>query len=333
MIGHKFLKGLLYISIACELVSSAGIGIAMFFHREHSFSILFNGMGTGHGAGWLWSPFLLVIGYVGYSFVGFEAAGSIAEEVKESRKVLPKATVLSLLVAGILVMFAALGLVLSIPDLGDVLSGKDTNPIATTLKTHLGSGWGRVFLVFLAIGFTASMIAVQAAVSRALWASARAKELPAARVLSKLSGKERLPRVVIGMTAIIAIILIFVLRNSRAYTLLLNASTAGIFGSYLLPVVAAAYRRFRGQWVPGEISMGRWATFITYGAAIWLTLDVINIAWPRNAYAGDTLYNWSILLAIGVLGVLGYIISSFVFRQGTEASAAELEPPLAAAED
>ncbi|MEI7779456.1 MAG: APC family permease [Actinomycetes bacterium] len=333
MIGSKYLRALLYISVTCELLSSAGIGVAMFFHREHSFKILFNGMGTGHGSGWIFTAFLAVVGFVGFSFVGFESAGSIAEEVKESRRVLPKAIVLSLAAAGVLVMFASLALVLSIPDLSAVLAGTDTNPIANTLVVHLGSGWGRIFLAFLAIGFTASMIAVQASVSRAIWASARAREMPFSHILDRLSGKERLPRIVIGITATIAVVLMFILRSPKAYTLLLNASTAGIFASYLLPVVAAAVYRRRGRWTPGPVSMGKFGTTVTYVAAFWITLETINIAWPRNSYAGNTLFNWSIVLAIVVLGALGWIISSFVFRSGAEAMTAELEPDLSKTED
>jgi len=36
--------------------------------------------------------------------------------------------------------FASLGIVLSVPDIGAVISGHDVNPIATTLETRLGSG-------------------------------------------------------------------------------------------------------------------------------------------------------------------------------------------------
>src|SRR5690348_13769651 len=126
MIGSKLLKTLLYISMTCELIASLGIGIALlFFHRTHSFSFLFTSAGTGHGGHWLFSSFFGVVAFIGFSFLGFESAGSIAEEVQEARKVLPKAISLSLLAAGILVMFASLGIVLSIPDIGAVISGQD----------------------------------------------------------------------------------------------------------------------------------------------------------------------------------------------------------------
>ncbi len=218
MVGSKFLRGLLYVSMTAELISSLGIGVALlFFHRTHSFSFLFSGAGTAHGAGWLFGPFLAIVAFIGFSFVGFESAGSIAEEVQGARHVLPKAISLALLSCGLLVMFATLGLLLALPDLGAVLSGKDTNPIATTLETRLGSGTGRALLVMLTIGFTASMIAVQAAVSRAIWASARARELPASGLLGRLSGPERLPRHVIGLTCIVAGILVFIHNAERVH--------------------------------------------------------------------------------------------------------------------
>lgn len=326
MIGSKFLRGLLYVSMTAELIASAGIGIALlFFHRTHSFSSLFSGAGTAHGSGWLFGPFLTIVAFIGFSFVGFESAGSIAEEVKGARHVLPKAISLSLLAAGLLVMLATLGLLLSIPDLGAVLTGKDTNPIATTLEARMGAGTGRVLLVALTVGFTASMIAVQAAVSRAIWASARARELPMANLLARLSGRERLPRHVIGLTCIVAGVLLFI-HNANVFTLLLSASTAGFFVSYALPVVAAAITRLRGRWTPGPVSMGRVAATVTFFAAIWMVAEIVNIAWPRNLYGGVWYLNWSIILVIAVLGAAGALVSAAVFRRGSEAVRAHFEP-------
>lgn len=48
--------------------------------------------------------------------------------------------VLSLAVAGALVMYACLGIILAIPSIPDVLSGKVADPISSTLETAVGSG-------------------------------------------------------------------------------------------------------------------------------------------------------------------------------------------------
>ena len=138
---------------------------------------------------------------------------------------------LCLVVGGVLVIFASLGLVLAIPDMSAVLSGKDTNPIATTLETSYGSGAGRTLLVALVIGFTSSMIAVQTAVTRAIWASARDRVLPGARLLGRLSGRENLPRYAIGLTFVVAGALLFA-GTSKVFTLLVSFSAFGFYLSY-----------------------------------------------------------------------------------------------------
>jgi amino acid transporter len=312
MLGGNVLKRLLYITLVCELIASVGIGTALlFFHKTQPLSVLFSGAGSGHGAPVLLGPFLGAMAFVGYSFVGFEAAGSIAEEVAESRHVLPKAMTLSLAVAGGLVIYACLGIMLAIPSVPDVLSGKIVDPISTTLEARLGSGFGRALLIVLTIGFTASLIAVQAAVSRAIWAAARDRVLPGSGALGKLSGKHRMPRRAIALTVLVAGPLPFI-SFSKIYTLLLSFSTAGFFISYLLPVLALAYVRLKGRWSPGPVSMGRWSGPVTYVASVWIVLETINIAWPRTLNSQWYL-NWGILLMTAILGVIGYVISKRIF--------------------
>ena len=313
MIGGSTLKRLLYITLTCELVASVGIGTALlFFHRTNSFSVLFHGAGSGTTPSLLLGPFLGAIAFVGYSFVGFEAAGSIAEEVKESRKVLPKAMVLSLAVAGVLVIYACLGISLSIPNIGAVLSGKVADPITSTLETRLGSGAGRTLLVVLTIGFTASLIAVQAAVSRAIWAAARDRVLPAADALGSLSGRHRMPRHAIALTVCISAPLPFI-SFSKIYTLLLSFSTAGFYISYAMPVLALAYMRLKKRWVPGPVSMGGWSGPVTYIAAVWIVFETINVAWPRSLNSQWWL-NWGLIIMTCVLGVIGIIMCNRIFR-------------------
>ena len=314
MLGGNLLKRLLYITLTCELVASLGIGIVLFFfHRTNSFSTLFHGAGTGHSPPLLLGPFLGAVAFVGYSFVGFEAAGSIAEEVAESRKVLPKAMVLSLAVAGCLVIFACLGISLSIPNIGAVLSGQVADPITSTLETRLGSAAGRIVLIVLTIGFSASLIAVQAAVSRAIWAAARDRVLPAADALGSLSGRHRMPRHAIALTVCIAAPLPFI-SFSKIYTLLLSFSTAGFYISYAMPILALAYVRLRKRWVPGPVSMGRWGGPVTFIAAVWIVFETVNVAWPRD-FNPQWWLNWGLIIMSVVLGVIGLVLCNRIFRR------------------
>ena len=317
MLGGNLLKRLLYITLTCELVASLGIGFVLFFfHRTNSFSTLFHGAGTGHSPPLLLGPFLGAVAFVGYSFVGFEAAGSIAEEVRESRRVLPKAMILSLAVAGCLVIFACLGISLSIPNIGAVLSGNVADPITSTLETRLGSAVGRIILVVLTIGFSASLIAVQAAVSRAIWAAARDRVLPAADALGALSGRHRMPRHAIALTVCIAAPLPFI-SFSKIYTLLLSFSTAGFYISYAMPILALVYVRLKKRWVPGPVSMGRWSGPVTFIAAVWIVFETVNVAWPRD-FNPQWWLNWGLILMTAILGVIGIVMCTRIFRGRTD---------------
>ena len=313
LIGGRLLSRLLYVTLTCELIASLGIGIVLlFWHRNQPFSVLFHGAGAGSSPSLLFGPFLGAVAFIGYSFVGFESAGSIAEEVKESRAVLPKAMTLSLAVVGGLVIFACLGIMLAIPSIPDVLSGKVADPISNTLETQLGSGFGRALLVALTVGFTASLIAVQAAVSRAIWAAGQDRVLPFADALGKLEGKHRMPRRAIALTVVVTGSLPFI-SFSKIYTLLLTFATAGFYISYALPVLALAYIRLRGRWVPGPVSMGRWGAPVTYAASVWIVAQSINIAWPRKLNS-EWYLNWGIVLTTAVLGAIGYVLSTRIFR-------------------
>ena len=331
LFGGRVLKTLIYIALACELIASAGIGIALLiFHRVNSLSVIFSGGGTAHGPHWLISAFLLPVAYIAYSFIGFEASASVGEEVNDAHRAVPKALMLALTSCGVLVILAALGLVLAIPDLPAVLSGKDTNPIATTLEHSFGSAAGRVTLVMLVVGFASSMIAVQTAVSRAIWASARDKALPGSALLGRLSGREAVPRYAIGLTFVVACVLVF-FGTTKAFALLVSFASFGFILSYYMPIVGLAYRRLRrsidlsGTW--GE----RWIGIVTGVAVVWLTAEIVNLVWPRAVYA-EWYLNWGVLIMTGVLGVVGGLLCWRVFpgeaaNEGSQAEATTVEAP------
>jgi len=334
LFGGRLLKGLIYIALACELVASAGIGLTLLIaHRINPLSVIFNTGGTGHGTAWLFGPFLLPVAYIAYSFIGFEAAASIGEEVAESRKVLPKAVILSLAVGGLLVILACLGLVLAIPDMSAAVSGKDPNPIATTLEHAYGSGAGRTLLIALAIGFTSSMIAVQTAVTRAIWASARDRLLPGDKLLGRLSGREHLPRYAIGLTILIAGGLIFA-GASKVFALLVSFSAFGFILSYYLPILALGYKQWRGQSPTDDAWGARWIRLVTAIAVVWLSAEIVNLLWPRPVNS-EWYLNWGSIIMTVVLGALGGLIALRNVRRGrgTAGPVQRAAPVAAEAED
>jgi amino acid transporter len=312
--GRVFLKIFLGLSIAAEVIGSVGLGTLLLVrYQVNPLSSLVHGAGTTHGAAWLGGPFIAAIAVVGWSFLGFESAGSIAEEVREPARNVPKAIFFALLAVGAVVLYSGLALALAVPHIGAVLAGQVPDPIGATLTAHLGSGAARGFEVLFLFGFLASFTAVQSAVSRCIWANARDRVLPGHTFLVKLTRNERLPYNAIAVTAVIAIVLQFI-SATKLYTVLINFTNAGFYTAFALPVLGAAYVRLRGQWNPGPWSLGRAGNLITYAAAIWLVAEIVNIAWPRVSLYGTGYLRWSVLIMMAVLGVAGAALNLWVFR-------------------
>lgn len=91
VVGRQVLKVMVIASITCEVIGSVGLGIVLLvFYRENPFSALFSSAGLPDAATWTSGPMLLAVAFVGWSFLGFEAAGSIAEEVEDPSATCPR---------------------------------------------------------------------------------------------------------------------------------------------------------------------------------------------------------------------------------------------------
>ena len=300
-------------SIGAEVLGSIGIGtVLLFFHNEQPLSSVFEdagAIGSGPG-GYLWAGFFGAVAFIGWTYVGFETAGSVAEETPRPRFDVPKAIILSLVAVAAVVSYASLALILAIPDFGAVLSGEVVDPVADTVTFQLGSGITKPLFVLFIIGFTASLLAIQTNCSRVMWAFARADVLPASGFLKKLSSGARLPVNTILTTGVIAA---HPAHHDPVRGRLPDADLDGHRG--LLPlvrdaVVAAMVTRLRGRWVQGEWNLGRWGMLVAIVASVWVVFEYFNIAWPR-AEGVPWYQDWAVFLMTGIiaaLGVLAYLL-------------------------
>lgn len=306
MIGRQVLKIMIVASIICEVVGSVGLGIVLLlFYRENSFSVLFQGLPDA-GA-WTAGPLLLAVAYAGWAFVGFESAGSIAEEVEDPERNVPKAIILGLLAVGLIVMFSSAALILAIPNLNEVLVQQEGDPVSGTLFAHFGEGIAKPLLIMFVIGFLSSFLAVQAAVSRCIWGAARDRGLPASRALGKLAGPERMPINAVALTAVVAGILIL-LAGSQFFNILVNFTTIGFYIAFGIPVVGAAIAHATGKWQPGKFTLGRWSAPVTYIATVWIILQTVNVVWPRDLPHQAWYIDWAMLITTLALGMIGAVV-------------------------
>jgi amino acid transporter len=322
VVGRQVLKVMVIASITCEVIGSIGLGIVLLvFYRENPFSALFSSAGIPDAATWTSGPMLLAVAFVGWSFLGFEAAGSVAEEVDDPERNVPKAIILGLLLVGLVVMFSSAALILAIPNLDEVVAAQSGDVVSETLTAHLGAGVTKPLLAMFVIGFISSFLAVQAAVSRCIWGAARDRSLPGSKVLGRLAGPERLPVNAIALTAVVAIVFIL-LAGSKFYNILVNFNIIGFYIAFGVPVIGAAVSRLTGKWKPGPFNLGRWGAPVTYLASLWIIFETVNVAWPRTQPDQPWYINWASVLTTSVLAVVGVAIYLTV-RRNIEAPVGE----------
>lgn len=315
LVGRTVLKVLMTASIVAEIIGSVGLAVVLLlFHRVQPLSVLFDGASPAEPGAYLAlsGPFLLAMAFVGWSFVGFESAGAIAEEVKDPRRNLPKAIIFSLVFIAAVVMFSSLAIILSIPDLEAVLSGKDPDPVYTTLVTQLGVGIAKPLQGLFVIGFLASFLALQTSASRVIWSYARDRALPASSMLARLSSSQRQPVVAITITALVGVTLFLLsLFATDLYTLMVFFTSGGFYIAFLFPLLGAVYARVTGRWQPGPWTLGRGSPYVLGLAVVWALFQFLNIAWPR-ALNDAWWLDWAFWIMAGALAGVGAVVFASV---------------------
>ncbi|MBJ7279651.1 MAG: amino acid permease [Candidatus Nanopelagicales bacterium] len=317
--GRGVIKILMTGSIIAEIVGSVGLGIwLLLFHTEQPLSSITTGLDTVVGSGFTNSSFLIAMAFVGWAFVGFESAGSIAEEVKDPQRTLPKVVLFSLTFVASVVAFAALAVILAIPDPAKVMSGETGDPVFSTLVYALGEGPAKVAQVLFAIGFLASFLALQTSASRVIWSYARDKALPLEKSLSALRGKSAIPANAVIVASVVGAIMIGASQLApNFYALMVNFTTGGFYISFLFPVAGFVVVLFSNKWKSGPFTFGAKMKVISVFALIWTIFQFLNISWPRPVYTETPLLDWSVAIGIGGLTIIGALIYASVNKRMT----------------
>jgi hypothetical protein len=163
------LNAVVGLCILAEIVASLGVGALLLWryqvnplHVIWSTPDLFGA--DASVSGFFSSKLAASVALCGWALLGFESAGSIAEEVRNPEWAVPRAIIWSLWSVGAIVSFAALSIILAIPNLEQVVAGAGGDPVAMTLTTHLGSVAFKLILV-LFIRFRRVDDGMQASVS------------------------------------------------------------------------------------------------------------------------------------------------------------------------
>ena len=305
--GTRLLARVAMFGFICELIGAIVVGCyLLLFARHHPLSTLFDTFNVSHGGNYL-PAFLASALTALFCYYGFEACGDVAEETPNASRMIPKAMRMTIYVGGAASMWVCLALILSVPDMQAVIAGKDTDPVATILRTAMGE-WGfRAVIVVVLVSFMSCLISMQAAASRLLFAYARDQMIVGNQRLSRLSPRTHVPvGALLVAGAIPAGIALCGLWLVDAVSTIVSFAAAGIYIAFQMLVLAALIARFKGWKPAGPFMLGRWGWSINIVALLYGVSAIVDMIWPRSP--NDPWYsNYGMIVTAAGVIVLGLI--------------------------
>ncbi len=299
----KFVALINSVGVFLELILLGGAAILLLLHAHQPLSILTDTQGT-EGSGSYLGPFVLVIALVVTQFVGFETAGTFAEETVNSRLKPAQAIFAGLAGAAFFVFIFDLGLILALPDVGAAMKQPES-VIPATLTAVLGDGGAKLFLLGALVAVSSTSIATFAAIVRTMYGMARDGQLPGSAFLVPLSARTNEPLRIIVVVAILSMLPLLAVTQ---IPVIIAAISALILVPYLLVLLALIRRRMQG-WPHTEtpFRLGSWGLPLTIIAIVWVAAVLVDALWARpetNPNLGPFPVIWELAVVIVVLGAI-----------------------------
>lgn len=316
-IGVHWMGRINAIGVTCELVGVVAVVGALAMHAQRGPDVVFD---TSHvtntGSSGYLGAFIVSGLMAAYVMVGFGSAGELAEETVNPRRVAPRTIRFALTASAIGGGLMLLTALMAAPTLGAELAA---GGLPYVLSSVLGSFWGKVLLLDVAVAVFICTLAIQTACSRLIFSMARDHRLPFSDRLSRVNPRTQAPiapAVLIGILCV-AVLLVNV-GNPAIFATLASVCIVLIYLAYLSVTVPMLYQRLRG-WPHGEevrdadgrpvFSLGRWGIAINAAAVLYGAAMVINLAWPRAEIYDPTgqspLLQWAGPITVITAVVLG----------------------------
>ena len=312
--GTALLAKLAFFGFAAELLGAVAVGAWLLLTERHQdVGAIFDTHSTA-GDGSYFAAFAAasLIGF--YLYYGFEACGDVAEEVQSPRTAIPRAMRMTIYVGAAASLFITFALILSVPDIGAVVSGDNPDPVTSSLQAAFGDVGFRVVLLIVLISFFSCALSLTAAASRLIYSYARDKMVPFHETLSVFSSKHGMPPYALVVSMVVpSVVVIGSLISENALTKIISFAALGIYLGFMMVVLAALRARLKG-WVPsGPFTMGAWGLPVTIAAFTYQCIAAINMAWPRTPDA-PWYDNWIVSLSALIVVGTGFLYMTFSNR-------------------
>jgi amino acid transporter len=314
-------KLVITLGVYAEIVGSFGVALLLFFFfRQHSFSELFQHLGTGTAPSQT-AAFLAALAIAGWAFIGFDACSTIAEETHNPKRMVPRAIFLSLCMVGTVVLFNSAALTLSFNRDTLVNTSATSDPVTPVIVSSFGAWAEAPFLAIVMIAFLACGASMVQYTSRIVYSMAREGNMPI--MFSRVTASKIPSNAVICVVLLAGLGLLFGL-NDGAVATVIAFGTGGLYAMFAMTTGVGLYTRLTGRWNPalGELKLGIWGLVINVVAFLWSVFEFVNISWPR-AYAvspnAPWWQLWAVPLVLGsILGVTTlYVLITHVRRDSS----------------
>jgi amino acid transporter len=263
--------------------------------------------GDGHGFGFLFTTATgapLADAIVGgaligiFTLVGFEAAADMAEEAVDARRAVPRAMILSVVVSGVLGMFALVGFTLAIPDLPAIQASPV--PLAAIAEYWLGPLVTKIFLAIVVFSMFALIVVAAASNSRLIFAMARDGMLPFSAALRRVHPRTGTPvPALVASLVVCLVLLVYGTADGNAFAVLVGATALVPYLVYLLTLGGyLARRRALVEAGEGGFRLGVAALPVAGLALLWLVAVVAALTLPEAFRSAD-------YVVIGALALAG----------------------------
>lgn len=280
--GTRLLARVAMFGFICELVGAIAVGgYLLVFARHQPLSALFNSFGLRAGGSYL-PAFLASALAAMFCYYGFEACGDVAEETPDASRMIPRAMRMTIYVGGAAAMLVCLALILAVPDIAAVVSGKDTDPVATILRAAMGEFGFRAVLAVVLVSFISCALSLQAAASRLLFAYARDEMIGGSKLFSRISPRTHVPVWALFLTGLVpGLIALCGLWLQNAVSTIISFASAGIYVAFQMLILAALVARAHGWKPSGPFTLGRWGWPVNFIALGYGVCAIIDMVWPR----------------------------------------------------
>lgn len=221
------------------------------------------------------------------SFVGFEGAATLGEEVENPRVNVPRAIFGATLLVGVIYLFATWAETLGFGVSTISVLQQDAAPFDTLAKTY-SPDWFRILVdIAGASSMFGVMISAHNGVTRIIYAMGREKLLPS--VLGTINAHYSTPQMAIIVqsvgSAILAVVMGIAVGPFNTYGYLGTILTLGIIPVYML-VNVAVIRYFRRQH-PTEFNVVKHLVLPIVGTLL-MAIPIYGLLWPIPAFPYNT---------------------------------------------